>query len=486
MLVCFWTAVNYAHPNFFPFIPIDLTTFKKLSNLGIWVGLVAAPLHAASPADSIEQHIQHCIANRNIADNLGPGFQQNPEGEFLLAPANKDLRFAVLIYNIDILPDKAVFSAGLAFREPHSNQLIAFRADNVEFSKTNGIAKNATLYLLSQVSFSLGNAVTITFPGGKTNGNYATFECNAIKEFGIHGICKFNNQLLIPCTDSGQIMPNTSMKTEFNFKAQSWNNIIAQISIPPFQVKGFTDYVFKITGATLDLSESLNPIELQFPKAYFEQNILGNQPQIWEGFYLQKGSITFPKYFKQSDGKRLVAGVQNLFIDEFGFSGLMQLKNLLSFEKGKIAGWNISISEARFEFLFNTLQSASLKGDISLPVLPDTSRLQYMAKIGLNDNYIFMAGLNQNLTIPALRVAQLKLSKGSFVHAEINHGEINLVANLNGSLSIQSQNAETPFKLPGIDFQGLRISNKEPKLGIEYLALNTQNKNAALPIFPFR
>ena|GEM_PF-2522597 len=471
------------HSDIIPKTAIQPIFYRWLLFCAILLGIYPS-LFSQATADTLLSRIENCAATGAVADELGAGFQANPKGEFLLAPPSRDLRFGILIYNIDILSTKAVFSAAIAFRESHSNQLVAFKADNVFFSKTNGLTGPVNLYLLQDVFFRLGNVVKINLNGGNMAGCYATMECKGLKEFGISGSAEFNSQYILPCTDSGEIIKNKVMKTDFLLKAKNWGDILVQVSLPSFQIKSLTDFVFKIQGATLDLSETNNINGLLLPTEYIQDNLLGGSVEIWEGFYLQKGTLTFPKHFKENMGNRIIAGVSNLFIDEFGMSGNIFVQNILNFEKGRIAGWNISIQEAYLNLVFNSIKGGGLKGDLGLPILPDTSRLSYLANIGANDNYLFSIGINKPLTIPALKVAKLNLNQGSYVSAVIAKGEIEMRASLTGSLTIASQKTNENFNFPKVTFQNLYVSNKSPKFGVEYLGIERSKDTASFSKFP--
>lgn len=429
-------------------------------------------------ADSLEQRISRATQDGRIVDNLNNSFSKNPKGEFLLAPENRDLRYAILIYNIDIFPEKAVFSAGLAFRDPKSNQLIAFRADNIIFSNKTGLTGPAKLYLISDVTMKMGRAADITVLSGFEN-TFANFECKGLREFGVTGKADFNPALILPVDAQGLVIEGKKLSTSFKLIAKTWSDMVMQISIEPFQIKGLNNYIFNISNATMDLSESANNSTMLFPKDYNTSEILGGQLLAWEGFYLEKGSVTFPEHFKKSNNRRLEIGVEHLLIDEFGFSGNISGQNLLDFDQGQVGSWSFSIDRVEISILMNHLNGGSMAGGLGLPILPDTSKLNYDAYISTNDNYGIMVSTRQNLTIPAFKVAKLTLLPNSFVDMEIKAGDLSLNAQLNGFLSMESKGTltgeTTKFKFPEVAFQGLRVSNKEPKFDIDYLGLENKN-----------
>lgn len=442
---------------------------------------------AGGTADTLEQKIQGAIDQNRVVDNLGNAFYQNPSGEFLLAPQNGDLRFGILIYNIDILPDKAVFSAGMAFRDPKSNQLVAFKSQQVTFSHSYGITGPVKLYLLDSVKVRMGKAVELLFLGNDPSHTYATFDCSGLKEFSVHGMARFHSDYLQPVNDTGAVLANVPLTAEFRFTTHHWQDMLAEVSLPPFQVKSAPGYVFRIEGAVLDLSETQNANSMAFPGIYTSRNLLGGNMAFWEGFYLEKGSVTLPRFFKNEQGNPLTLGVSRLLIDEFGFSGRVFAQNALAFEKGSLAGWNFSIDEISVLIELNQLSAGSLRGDLGLPVLPDTSRLSYYCRFDREEHYLFTVATKGNLSIPALRAASLQLTKNSFISAEIDHGNTQLQAHLNGKFLILAQAKDpSPLRIPDISFRDLHLSNVKPKFGIEYLGLSPQGDSAHCSHFPIQ
>lgn len=442
---------------------------------------------AAGVADTLEQKVQSAIDQNRVVNDLGHAFHSHPSGEFLLAPKNGDLRFGVIIYNIDILPDKAIFSAGLAFRDPRNNQLVAFNADQIVFSHTNGITGPIKLHLLDSFYLQMGKAVQLTFLGGNSNLTYATFDCAGLSEFSISGMAQFHTNMIQAVNDTGEIIPNLPLIAQFQITTQHWHQILAEVSLPAFQVRTAPGYIFHINRAILDLSETQNSMNVLFPKVYHVQNLLGGNIQIWEGFYLEKGTLTLPRFFKTDNGNPIQIGVERLLIDEFGFSGNIFVDHILDFDKGTLAGWNFSIDQFKLNIELNQLTGGVLKGDIGLPVLPDTSRLSYYGRFDKDEHYLFSISTKGNLTLPALRAASLQLTKNSFISAEIDHRNVVLSATLHGQFVIQSQSSDkVPIKIPNISFRGLHVGNKSPKFSVEYLGLSNQPDSAHYSHFPLQ
>ncbi len=455
-----------------------MTTIKHII-VGLLLCLFSShSLYTQSLADTLETKVNSAIREGRVVDQLSNQSTQFPKGEFLLAPQNKNLNYGIIIYNIDILPSYAVFSAAIAFRDPRTNQLIAFKADQIKFSNTYGLTGPVKLYLLSDVHLEFGAGADLAFFAGAQN-TYATFDCQGLKEFAIAGEVLFNSTFLLPVDAKGEIETDKKLSAQFALIAQSWSEILVQITLQPFQIKGLKNFVFTITEATLDLSEAHNASDMVLPTVYHEENTTIN---LWEGFYLKKGSVQLPPHFSSKSEQKTSIGVENLIIDEWGISGQLFGKNILNFENGQLGEWPFSITQVEVNILRNEITKGQMAGDIGLPILADTSRLSYKGYIGINDNYGFQISVRNNLSIPALKIATLQLTSNSFINCSIENGEVKLNCNFNGTLNIAHQANATQsapnFHFPDIVFQGLKVASTEPHFDIAYLGLQNKASSA--------
>lgn len=439
---------------------------------------------AESPADSLEKRINNAIEQNHVVNQLGHGFQNSPCGEFLLAPQNGDLRFGILIYNIDIFPDKAVFSAGIAFRDHRSNQLIAFHTNQVKFSHSHGITGEVKLYLMDSVLMNLGQSIKIQFnPGSEYC--YAVFDCAGLREFSMNGYLSFNRNYVLPVNDTGAVIPTLPLKCEVSFKARKWSDIIAELSIPPFQIKGLNNFVFSLSRAILDLSETSNASGMFFPPEYSKMTSFSNDLNLWEGIALQSGSLTMPGYFRKGREK-LKLEIRNLIIDDYGISTDIISNNILTFKDGMIGGWNLSIDELQLKIALNEIKSAGFKGKIGLPVLPDTVGLFYHARMDRDNNYLFTMRNENQLTFPVFNISRAEIARNSYVSIEIRDEKVLAHANLNGRMLFESKGSENnpSYKIPEIVFQGMTMSNRDPKFSIDQLGIVNNNDTSKIAGFP--
>lgn len=428
------------------------------------------PVFAAlSPSDSLEMRIRNAAERGAVADDLGTAFYAQPGGEVLLLPPDKDLRFAILIYNIDLLPDRAEFSAGLAFRDGRSNQLVAFKTDNVRFYFKQGLTGPVRMQLMSDVLVKLGRAATVQFLGGY-NQTWAEFDCKGLNQFGITAVARISNNVLVPVNAEHVAIPDSALTSRVQLQVKSWDELLVSVSLQPFQIRGFNGYVFTISKATLDLSADMNAAGMQLPENYRDPGFDNS----WEGFYLAEGKLLFPRQFSQDSVSSTLA-FRNLLLDERGFSGNVAGERILSPEKGRIAGWRFGIENAGITFYRNCLTKAELSGPLGLPVLPDTQYLRYNALLAFDDEYSFRVSTQNQVSFPAIKAGKVFLDSGSQVYLTAVRGDITARALLHGRLTISMKgNSEEKTPAAGLNdiaFQGLSISNKAPKFGIQCLGV---------------
>lgn len=470
------------------FYQIKLPFKRAVNTLSVWLCLASfflvKPIFSDS-ADSLEMRIRAAVDEGRVVDDLGAAFNGNPSGEFVLLPEDRNYRFGILIHHIDIYPDKAVFSAGMAFRDGRSDQLVAFAAQGVTFFNRQGLTGPVTLKLLNPVDVHLGSYVCLSFMPGNP-GTSVTMGCKGVERFTVSGRLRLHNYLIYPVKDNLEPLRDSSMVVPFFMAAESWDDLLLELSIPRFGITGLHDFVFQLRQIVVDLSESRNAADMKVHAS--DMNLGHHSAEEWEGVYLGLGDVVLPGYFTSGD-LRTSVGVNTMYIDDRGITGEIFGKQVLSTEKGNLGGWAIGIDEVRISILRNGLESAGMIGRLGLPVLADTQFLGFRALIGANDVYHFSVNAGKGLTIPAFRIARFDLDPLSRAEVSIEQGKVGLMAELTGHFSIIQKgaafNADAGASLPGIYIQGLRISNRAPKLSVKHIGAGEQEQGRvnAFPVY---
>ena len=100
-----------------------------------------------------------------------------------------------------------------------------------------------------------------------------------------------------------------------------------------FKVSGCGDFVFTVLDAIADFSESRNGAVFQFPSGYWTN---GLPNEAWMGFFLKELSVTFPKELdlNKKKNKNAQAKFSNVLIDDYGFTGLFLLTDMIDTKGG--------------------------------------------------------------------------------------------------------------------------------------------------------
>jgi hypothetical protein len=360
---------------------------------------------------------------------------------------------------------------------------IFFGADNVKLSHKGGLVSGGDLVLLGdfQVPFNGGNSM-LTLKGGlnMSTGDvkkltYVTFECNGVKNLGIAADISFPRSLLVPITADNKVEPDVNKKVTGSFSVQEvtdWNDIMGEISLPKFAIKGLERVVYQLDKAIIDLSDFRNNSAVSFPANY--SNIVPGSEGLWRGVFIEKFSVILPKEFKDKNNDRPVSfEAKKLIIDNTGLTGVISANNILS--TGSASGWDFSVDKFEIELQSNSLRRAGFNGAIAIPVTKKKNPLDSVKHYGLgyravffsNNDYLMNVSIKDSLSFDMWK-ARAKLLPGSYIELVNKDDKFLPKAVLTGELKISvSENGNSEFGLSSLAFQNLTIQTVEPYLKIE-------------------
>jgi hypothetical protein len=209
--------------------------------------------------------------------------------------------------------------------------------------------------------------------------------------------------------------------------AVKWEDWLAVVSFPAFELKKDNDYTFTPKpGQAIwyDHSDVRNPNNGQID-AYLKTEG-GDLGKRWMGFSMPEMDMTFPEIVKSIDNKKVQATVKDLIIDRHGLTGKFNADNLLTLDRGTLDGWFVSIDNLKCSFFKGTFQEAGMKGRVILPLSgSDTknpkSQLDYLCTLSRDSvekktNFQFGIQVNEGkeLDIPIWK-ANMKILKGSAI-----------------------------------------------------------------------
>jgi hypothetical protein len=390
--------------------------------------------------------------------------------------------YTIIVSKITSTPQGSLLEAYMMLEIPVSGDKIAFRGTNISFSNLGGLAGVGRLDLIGDYPIEISNTLVII---RGNNSTFAQFDCNGFQQLSIAADVEFSRDHIIPEDENGKLQPGR-VKTNFVVQAQSWSDILVGITLPPFQVKGLEDVGFSVLQAYIDWSDIANPPGITFPNGYNSGFVQAGQVSLWRGVYMKQLHVRLPPSFSKKTGERRVSlGVENMLIDDQGFSGLLSAEDILT--AGDMSGWAFTIDELNLGVVANQVTTFQLSGLISIPNLKaqDTSacQLSYSAQRTADGNYAFAIVLQNNLKLPFM-LADITLYPGSSVSVIEKEDRFVPTALLHGELGIHGAGQGPDVSLSKITFQGLRISGEAPHFDIQSVGFpsNEQQSVSKFPI----
>ena len=478
----------------------------------------------------------------NKIDELGAWINTLTQGALVTLPVGMKQVVNEVVYEVGIAKasihrDYTELTVFARIRMPQSdengNPIEAFfGANNVKLSHQGGIVGDANLVLLGdvQIPFNAGNWL-LELKGGfdyKTGGTqnltYVSIDCNGVKEMGVAADVQFSRNLILPVTANGEALNETKnvqniagnsvtvpnrVTGSFNMVVTDWNNIIAEIDLPPFVLAKHPEkFVFELNEAIFDFSD-LNTPDVPFPDHYREQGLLLPNRETWRGVYVKSLQVGMPKTFKTTESiaaqKRVTFGATNLIIDNNGVSGIFTAENPISIDKGRTnekKAWAYSVDNIEVKLVTNRITSAKFDGKIILPISDEgenankeemeTSSLRYKGLIS-EDEYLMSVSNLDTLNFNVWK-AKAQLDPNSIVELNVVDGNFEPKAILSGRMAISAsqkeslendganKNGEEMVEFTGIVFQNLVLQTQSPVLKVDYLGYQDEVKLANFPV----
>jgi hypothetical protein len=294
---------------------------------------------------------------------------------------------------------------------------------------------------------------------------------------GIQGRLLFNSNLIVPADTNKQVA-----QAHFETSLTTFSDLVADVSMDPFQVKGLKGFVFNVKNATFDFSETRNSSGMKFPEGYQSTSMPSQNSPLWEGFYLKELSMSLPPQFRKKKlSDTLEIGVKNMIIDEMGFTGDIYGKNLMDLAEGDMSGWDYSLEELEVGLRYNKLQKAFFSGDIRIPIGSEKDILGYEALIQPNDQYMIKAKLRENMDFP-LFYSDVVLEPASYLEVNVENHRFRPKAVLHGYMY-----PKMPILTIGeIYFEGLTLTTQQPYLDFDLFRLGREDQPKKLGGFPIQ
>ncbi len=361
-------------------------------------------------------------------------------------------------------------------------------ADNIKLSHEGGIIGDAKLNLISQFRMNINDGkLIVTLKGSfETPATYATIDCSGFKELTIDADVKFSDELLFPVNKAGKKKLGY-VEGSFKTVASDWNDIIVNVSLPEFGVKGLEGTTFKLNTAVLDFSDLRN--DEAVPQEYIN-TYYANAPDLWRGVYVESLEVILPKAFKKrNNDKRVSFSGTKMIIDDAGVTGTFEANNILSIDEGSASKWQFSLDYFKVGLQRNAIIEGEFNGEMILPV-SKVGRLKYNAFIR-PDEYTFQVSKTEGLDFDVWN-ANVYLTPDSFIEMTIRDDEFRPKATLHGAVSIASglkennddsvADKDKTVNFKGIVFEKMVIQTEAPKFSVEYFGYQGKQKLANFPV----
>lgn len=392
----------------------------------------------------------------------------------------KGADYAIIIEKIHFKKGETYLEAYMAFTLPQNGEKIAFHSDHIPFSMERGLSGEMTMELVSSHQFSIGDGIKMRLKNeGET---FIKWDCGGFSQMNIDAEIEFSPNLLVPENQDGSIKQGEKLTAEFTTSVSDWNNLLVELSLDPFQIKGVKGLGFEVTRAVFDFSDFANSGAMKFPENYLDDYNMTGNPNLWRGIYIQEANIKLPPEFKsENQPGRYTLFASDILIDDQGFSGSVGARNLFSMEEGRMDKWAYSIDDFTVTIRANQLTSAGFSGMMNIPAFKENSALEYSAIMNTGGEYIFNLSPAENMDFP-LFAGEMNVYQTSSISVELDNHRFVPTAILNGKVNIQPNDVE--LSLADIEFQQLRLSSRKPYLSVGACSFGSETAQQAMQGFP--
>jgi hypothetical protein len=375
------------------------------------------------------------------------------------------------------------------------NQTLFFGAHGIKFVYSGLFFDEVTLMLLGDVTVPVhGEQASLILRGSFDSSTgtgsdltYMTVNCDGFKELGITADVVFPETLIRKVDANGKPVEgvNGRVSGSFHTIVSDWEDILANITLPRFEIVGLDGFIFDIRQAVFDFSYLRNSPVTQFPEKYRNKYLIAGQHEAWQGIYIRTLGITLPEPFAKSDRmERVSFAAENMLLDNNGISGLFSAENILPLNQGNASGWRFSVEHFSLEIETNQLVGASFSGQTGLPVA-EKADIRYEGYISHGNEYSLTVKPVNSLAFD-LWAATAEIYSNSYITFEVVNNRFRPEAVLNGSLSInagKNRNADKSIAvMKGIQFSNLHLTTEAPYISVERLGYSGSVKLGGFPL----
>lgn len=351
---------------------------------------------------------------------------------------------------------------------PQSEKPIYFGAQNVKFSREGAFVGDIKLVLLGEQTIGVIPKIDLTFlPAvGGIGGTYAKFNCDGVTEISIDAMAILDQSLLTKTDNEGNEIANERVEGNIKTVIKNWGDLILDVSFPNFTIKK-SDVAFSIKNAILDLSDTRNANNIEFPNGYNSSQFIGGDKSAWKGVYVRNVEVFLPKIMsdKKSKKRSKISG-EHLLIDNMGISGAFGYEGEILKTGEMNSNWSYSIDSVGLKLKANELVAFGFRGEIVMPLTGNKNPFKYRAFYENGNNYRFMASPSDTVDF-SLFAAKGAIYNTSYLKVDVIDGNFKAEAKLDGKISVDNLGKNKVLTVKDIEFNGLRVRNYAPYLSVD-------------------
>ncbi|MBO7593625.1 MAG: hypothetical protein J6T12_01545 [Salinivirgaceae bacterium] len=344
----------------------------------------------------------------------------------------------------------------------------------------NGVGTRGRIELVAPLERKLGGESSVIFKAGTA----VEFGCNGFEKLTAKLAFALKSSTIQTIDAAGK--RTGRLRADMEADIDDIDNFTVSFGINSrFVMKGLDNYIFSISGATLDQSYTQTSAMVSFPDGYFEGGT-DDDRNMWRGVAISQAEVQLPDFMSRQDTTKAPTptrlSLSGVIIDGAGFSCHAAAQNVTS-NSVKNDSWDLSVSDFEISLLRNQIKGVTFGGKINVPPLGESSKLDYAASLNIEtNNYSIEAALPDSAEFPMLSGA-LEIASNSTIRVEIDGNKIKPELNLNGTISINAAIGgkldDNRLTLPDIEFQQMRISPTDFSLGHVGLTGKLQTPNVA-------
>jgi hypothetical protein len=423
----------------------------------------------------LDQTLDKVIQENRIASSLTKAsFFSLPIG----ISSDNNSSYMIVIDEATIYDEYATFSAFMILTNPLDGTKIRFRANDIAFTFNGGLVNGMKLELLDARRSKIMKDTYLNW----LPGCFVEWDCNGFKSLGINGSIELSEKSYVEVNPmNGKEIG--AVEAPFFINATDFQDFIVEFSLPTFKKRGFDEAYFSLTKVVLDYSDVHNAPGFSLPGNY-PNSFSSEMRNCWQGIYALDARVILSNKFKDKNGQLTSFYASNLILDDLGLTGVFGVDNLISLENGRLGTWPMSISNFELEFFTGDFKSFDFEG----AVVVEGSKTEVKYDAFFDSEGIYHFGINPGKELKFdVFAAEVNLNENSRIEVTVNHGKFQPTAILNGKISFSC--TKTPgsereiLKLPGLDFQGMRISTVAPAFDLEYMGMASE-ENMEFNQFP--